>query len=36
MIVQILNIFLGEKENQGIFGAIKSRFVAKWGWIWKK
>lgn len=36
MIVQILNIFLGKTEGKGILESIKDRFVAKWGWIWKK
>ena len=36
MIVQILNIFLGKTKAKGILEAIKDRFVAKWGWIWKK
>ena len=36
MIVQILNIFLGKTKGKGILESIKDRFVAKWGWIWKK
>ena len=36
MIVQILNIFLGKTNGKGILESIKDRFIAKWGWIWKK
>ena len=36
MIVQILNIFLGKTKGKGVLESIKDRFVAKWGWIWKK
>ena len=36
MIVQILNIFLGKSRGKGLLESIKDRFVAKWGWIWKK
>ena len=36
MIVQILNIFLGKSKGKGLLESIKDRFVAKWGWIWKK
>ena len=36
MIVQILYIFLGKTRGKGILESIKDRFIAKWGWIWKK
>ena len=36
MLVQILKIFLGKSKSKGILESIKDRFVAKWGWIWKK
>ena len=36
MVVQILSIFLGKDKAKGILESIKDRFVAKWGWIWKK
>ena len=36
LIVQILNIFLGKNKGKSILESIKDRFVAKWGWIWKK
>ena len=36
MLVQILKIFLGKSKSKGILESIKDRFVAKWGWVWKK
>ena len=36
MLVQILKIFLGKSKSKGILESIKDRFVAKWGWLWKK
>ena len=36
MIVQILKLFLGKSKSKGVLESLKDRFVAKWGWIWKK
>ena len=36
MLVQILKIFLGKSKSKGILESIKDRFVAKWGWAWKR
>ena len=35
-IVQILKIFLGKTKGKGMLESLKDRFVAKWGWVWKK
>ena len=36
MLVQIIKIFLGKSKSKGILESIKDRFVAKWGWLWKR
>ena len=36
MLVQILKIFLGKSKSKGVLESLKDRFVAKWGWAWKK
>ena len=36
MFVQIIKIFLGKSKSKGILESIKDRFVAKWGWLWKR
>ena len=35
-LVQILKLFLGKSKSKGVLESIKDRFVAKWGWLWKK
>ena len=35
-LVQILKIFLGKTKGKGMLESLKDRFVAKWGWVWKK
>ena len=36
MLVQIIKIFLGKSKGKSVLESIKDRFVAKWGWLWKK
>ena len=36
MLVQILKLFLGKSKSKGVLESLKDRFVAKWGWVWKK
>ena len=36
MLVQILKLFLGKSKSKGVLESLKDRFVAKWGWAWKR